>query len=188
MSCSIVVIYHLTNKVMTDTNAKKYLMYIQSEDFYFLAYNSIIFLDTLKCVDGKVMKDCRKLSYLVDFIAHPQYVHLLRKEEVYNTDLRQLTELYSKGIMREKQINKLLFLLNQQEIITLTQQKKDNTKLDITLNKSNLPADFLDKELFKLEIMNSKSIKKNIARLTQLTFSTFIKKAFISKGVKIKIP
>jgi len=90
--------------------------------------------------------------------------------------------------MREKQINKLLFLLNQQEIITLTQQKKDNTKLDITLNKSNLSADFLDKELFKLEIMNSKSIKKNIARLTQLTFSTFIKKAFISKGVKIKIP
>lgn len=159
-------------------------MYIQSEDFYFLTYNTIILLKTLECTNGnRYLKDYRKISFLMDFISNPDYVSFLDKETLSSSDLRELTRLYSNGILRLKELNKLYYTLDNRKIITLT--KKENSEVfDISLNTENVANDFMDNELFEIEIENSKIIKSRIKRLSGLTLDSLKQKLFIDKGVK----
>lgn len=163
---------------------KKRLMYIQSEDFYFLTYNTVILLNTLNCVEGdKYLKDYRKISFLVDFISNPYYASFLKNKTLNESDKRELTRLYSNGIIRQKEINKLFYTLDSRGIIHLS--RKENTDiLDVTLNKSNVPVEFFDGDLFEVEILNSLLIKNHISRLSSITLDTLKQKIFIDKGVK----
>lgn len=165
-------------------NEKKRLMYIQSEDFYFLTYNTIIFLKTLDCINGsRHLKDYRKISFLMDFISNPYYVSYLDKEILSSSDLRELTRLYSNGILRLKELNKLYYTLDSRKIITLS--KKENSDVfDISLNIENVADEFLDEELFEIEIENSKVIKSRIKRLSSISLDSLKEKLFIDKGVK----
>ena len=123
---------------------KKRLMYIQSEDFYFLTYNTVILLYTLDCINGvRYMKDYRKISFLMDFISNPYYTSFLDRETLSNSDIRELTRLYSNGILRLKDINKLFYTLDSQKIITLN-KKKGTDVFNISLNVSNLDSNFIN--------------------------------------------
>lgn len=160
-------------------------MYIQSEDFYFLTYNTIILLNTMNCIEGdKYLKDYRKISFLVDFISNPYYVAFLRGGVLNESDKRELTRLYSNGILRQKEINKLFYTLDSRGIIHLT-RKTNSDILDVTLNKSQVPAEFFDGELFEMEIQNSLLIKNHISRLAAITLDTLKQKLFTDKGVKV---
>lgn len=165
-------------------NEKKRLMYIQSEDFYFLTYNTIILLHVLNCTNGeRFLKDYRKLSFLMDFISNPYFASFLEKDSLSNSDVRELTRLYSNGILRLKEINKLYYTLDNRKIITL--ERKDNSDiLNISLNESKLPGDFFDTELFEVEIENAKLIKSRLKRLTGITLDSLREKLFTDKGVK----
>lgn len=159
-------------------------MYIQSEDFYFLTYNTIILLQTLNCTNGeRFMKDYRKISFLIDFISNPYYSTFLNKDILSDSDTRELTRLYSNGILRLKEINKLFYTLDSQKIISL-EKKNGSDVLNICLNEPALPTDFINKDLFQVEIENAKLIKSRIQRLTTITLDSLQKKLFIDKGVK----
>jgi len=164
---------------------KKRLMYIQSEDFYFLTYNTIILLNTLDCVEGdKYLKDYRKIPFLIDFIANPYFAAFLNGSVLNEFDKREMTRLYSNGILRQKEINKLFYTLDKRGLIHLS--RKDNSDiLDVTLNKSKLSSDFFDSELFGVEIHNSKLIKNHIPKLSFITLDTLKQKLFADKGVKV---
>ena len=167
-----------------DIADKKRLMYIQSEDFYFLTYNTIILLQELKCVDGKFLKDYRKIAFLTDFVSNPYYTSFLKKETYSDKDKNELTRLYSNGILREKEINKLFYSLENRGIITLERNSKKD-EINISLNSKMISPDFLDTELFEVEIRNAKIIKTSINRLISLKLESLITKIFIEKGVKI---
>jgi len=50
--------------------AKKRMMFIQGEDYNFLAYTLLIFLNEMGCHSEKTkFKDFRKIAYLIDFIS-----------------------------------------------------------------------------------------------------------------------
>lgn len=165
-------------------NKKKRLMYIQSEDFYFLTYNTIILLKVLDCTNGKrYLKDYRKISFLMDFISNPYYVSFLDKEILSASDLRELTQLYSNGILRLKELNKLYYTLDSRKIIKL-EKKENSDEFNISLNIDNVACDFIDNELFEIEFKNSKIIKSRIKRLSALTLDSLKQKLFIDKGVK----
>lgn len=164
---------------------KKRLMYIQSEDFYFLTYNTIILLNTLNCIEGdRYLKDYRKISFLVDFTSNPYYAAFLKGGALNESDKREMTRLYSNGILRQKEINKLFYALDSRGIIHLT-RKSNSDILDVTLNKSKVPAEFFDGELFEVEIQNSMLIKNHISRLSSITLDTLKQKLFTDKGVKV---
>ena len=160
-------------------------MYIQSEDFYFLTYNTVILLNTLNCIEGhRYLKDYRKISFLVDFISNPYNAAFLRGGTLNEADKRELTRLYSNGILRQKEINKLFYTLDSRGIIHLA-RKSNSDILDVTLKKSNVLTDFFDDELFEVEIQNSVLIKNYISRLSSITLDTLKQKLFTDKGVKV---
>lgn len=164
---------------------KKRLMYIQSEDFYFLTYNTVILLNTLNCIEGnRYLKDYRKISFLIDFISNPYYASFLKGKILNESDKRELTKLYSNGFIRQKEINKLFYTLDNRGLIHLT-RKENSDILDVTLNKSKFPAEFFDGELFEVEIQNSMLVKNHISRLSSITLDTLKKKVFMDKGVKV---
>jgi len=160
-------------------------MYIQSEDFYFLTYNTVILLNSLNCIEGdRYLKDYRKISFLIDFISNPYYATFLKGAALNESDKREMTRLYSNGILRQKEINKLFYTLDRRGIIHLT-RKRNSDILDVTLNKSKVSEEFFDKELFEVEIQNSMLIKNHIPRLSSITIDTLKQKLFTDKGVKV---
>lgn len=161
---------------------KKQLMYIHSEDFYFLTYNTFVLLNVLDCVNEKrFLKDYRKLAYLIEFVSNPYYASFLTKERLGENNLRELRDLYSNAFVREKEISRLLFALEQQGVVKL--KKKEGAEIiDVTLMKGEIPSDFLDKELFQVEIRNTQLIKENVPRLTSIKLESVIGKIFTDKG------
>lgn len=50
-------------------SAKKRLMFVTHDDFYFLTYNLILVLSALECTSkDKVFTDLKKIAYLIDLI------------------------------------------------------------------------------------------------------------------------
>lgn len=164
---------------------KKRMMFIKSEDYYFLTYSIIILLDTLACTDKqRYFLDYRKLSYLIDFISNRKLVYLLEKEKLNDEEIRIMTNVYSSGILRVKEINKLLYSLDKKKIIHLKKDTKSD-RIDVSLLRDQIDKDFIDKQLFEYELRNSLKLKAILKRLSGLKYETLTEKLFIEKGVKI---
>ena len=91
-------------------SAKKRMMFIQKEDYNFLAYNLLIFLNTLGCTDeGKKFRDFRKVAYLIDFI------NTRRQFEEFTQ--HELANIYTKAHLKKQLISHLLVMLRNKGYI-----------------------------------------------------------------------
>lgn len=156
--------------------AKKRLMFIQKEDYNFLAYNTIILLDELGCTsESKKFRDFRKIAYLIDFInegGNPK-----------NFDQQQLAKIYSRAQIKKKLLHHLLIVLKNKKIISVS-ANATSTTIDLWLNKDMIPLDFLDFTFFKNEIANIIELKTALGgALKTLTIKTLADKIFTQNNV-----
>jgi hypothetical protein len=132
--------------------AKRRIMFIQKEDYNFLTYTLLIFLDTLKCTSEHTpLRDFRKVAYLVDFIN--------QGGDFTKYSPNQLSSIYSKALIKKQLIHHLLHVLNNREYIGIS-RNNPHKSLDIWIKKENIPEGFLDQDLFKNEIDNIKILSK----------------------------
>ncbi|TKC06940.1 hypothetical protein [Pedobacter frigoris] len=135
-------------------SAKKRLMFIQKEDYNYLAYNLLILLDTLGCSNSsKKFRDFRKIAYLVDFINEGG--------DVKRYDQRDLGIIYSRAQIKKKLLHHLLVILKNKGYIGLDLNTTYRS-IDVWINKQNIPKDFFDKEVFKKEIENINQLKTQV--------------------------
>jgi len=155
--------------------AKKRLMFIQKEDYNFLAYNTIILLDALDCTsDTKKFKDFRKIAYLIDFINEGG--------DPTNFDQDQLAKIYSRAQIKKKLLHHLLIVLRNKKFIEVSVNATSKT-IDLWLNKSSVPAEFFNTDFFRKEMDNINELKRVLGTVRNFTMKTLADKIFTDNNV-----
>src|SRR5690606_4766235 len=148
------VIFHLIKRVYMQQNrssAKKRLMFIQKEDYNFLAYSTIILLKSLECTnEDKKFKDFRKIAYLVDFVNEGGIPRQF--------DPPRLADIYAKAQIKKKLLHHLLIVLKNRNLIGVSINTASQT-IDLWLKKEAIPTDFFETPMFENKIRNSMELK-----------------------------
>jgi len=163
---------------------KKRLMYIQDEDLYYYTYIIFIILDFFKCYDEKSsFKDYRRLAYLIDFVADKSNLECMIIGRI-NSQSQQINQLllrlYSKAVLKENEILKLLLALEKNGYVDINVKNNKMTEANISvfIIKRNIPSDFFNEKLFSSERENIALLCKNIKKLSILTRKTLIESLY----------
>jgi len=155
--------------------AKKRLMFIPTEDYNFLAYNLLIFLDEMKCYNEQTrFKDFRKVAYLIDFISGSSDLDEYEKFE--------LSSIYLKAQLKKKLLSHLIITLQNKGYLDISLNTTHKT-IELWLNKENIPKDFFDREKFKREISNIRKLKKDLKITKVSLLKKLVDDIFTNEGV-----
>lgn len=171
---------------MEELSTKKRMMFIKDEDYNFLAYNIFIILNGLGCTMGKSkLKDHRKLSFLIDFVANGKLIDIIEKSNrsktINDVDREILNHSYTNAVLRIKIINQLIFTLNNENIIEVSE--KGLERVNISLKKNNVDKEFFTGDLFKIERNNFKRLKKELQRITIIDLSNMLNQLYYNHGI-----
>ncbi len=163
-------------------------MFLQREDYYFLAYNILIILNELNCVEGKrTFRDHRKLSFIIEFTSKGSLVEILQRGQsngsINLSDRDRLSRSYSVGLTRMNEVLRITLFLAHNGILTATKQR-DGT-FNLRLNPEKLPSGFLRSEEFAYEISNIQSFRRQTNRLSNLLARTFLERTYSDNGIMI---
>ena len=156
-------------------SAKKRMMFIQMEDYNFLAYNLLIFLDEMKChSENTRFKDFRKIAYLIDFISGSANLDKYERFELSN--------IYLNAQLKKKLLSHLIITLQNRGFLDISLNTTHRT-IELWLNKENISKEFFDKQKFQREISNIKKLKQEfkITKVSKLT--SLVDELFKKRGV-----
>jgi len=155
--------------------AKKRLMFIPTEDYNFLAYNFLIFLDEMKCYNEKTrFKKKKKIAYLIDFISGSSNLDEYEKFELSN--------IYLKAQLKKKLLSHLILTLQNKGYLNISLNTTHKT-IELWLNKENIPKDFFDREKFKREISNIRKLTKELKITKVSSLKKLVDNIFTNRGV-----
>lgn len=157
-------------------SAKKRLMFIQKEDYNFLAYSTIILLKFLDCTtEAKRFRDFRKIAYLVDFVNEGG--------EPSAFEEKRLADIYNKAQIKKKLLHHLIIVLKNRELISVSVNKTSKT-IDLWLNGNAIPKDFFDTKIFDNEIENVAELQKSLTtRVRSMTIKNLVEKIFNDNNI-----
>lgn len=155
--------------------AKRRMMFIQGEDYNFLAYNLLIFLNEMGCHSEKTkFKDFRKIAYLIDFISG--------STNLAEYDKFELSNIYLKAQLKKKLLSHLIITLKNKNYVDISLNTTHKT-IELWINKENIPKDFFDKVVFKREISNIQKLRKEL-KITRISLlKNLIDGIFTNRGV-----
>jgi len=170
------------------TTARKRLMFLTQEDFYFLTYNSLILLSGLgSTTKNKSLKDMRKLAFLIDFVSSPYLTALMSKSTQDDTNLPEqdkaaLASAYARAKDRLPFVNRLVYALEKRSLVS-TQQDLETKTVNVFLQSTDLSETFINSELFEFERKNIQELLVTIPRVRTLSLSTLLERLFRNHGV-----
>lgn len=142
-------------------NVKKRLMFSKDDDYYFIAYNSLVFLHATGCTDETAaFKDYTKLAYLIPLIADSTLLDsLVSCKEQHripsNYEKMQMQDLYLQAHLRRKLLASIVFALESKNYIFLQKGTRKGS-IDIWLNESNISSSYFDSKWFEVVRSGSK--------------------------------
>lgn len=150
-------------------------MFIQTEDYNFLAYNLLIFLNEMGChSESTRFKDFRKIAYLIDFIN--------ATKNLDDYDEFELSDIYLKAQLKKKLLSHLIITLQNRDFLDIALNTTHKT-IELWIKKDNIPNDFFDKKRFKREIVNIRKLKKQF-KITKVSLLTkLVNDIFTERGV-----
>lgn len=171
---------------MNSISAKKRIMFIDSEDYYFITYNALIALKSLGCYTGKLFKDCRKLPHIISILNSPALLEIVKRRSLNIAlsieDKSMLSLNYSKSIVQSKEYFKVLFALDRHEILNITKSSKDGL-FDCHLIKTKALDEFISGQIFFNDQQRALLFFRYVQRCSSLTYETFISKIYARDGV-----
>lgn len=161
--------------IATKENAKRRIMYIQKEDYNFLAYNILLVLRQFNANDeSSIFKDFRKIAYLI---------HFINLNPNFNTyDQNELAKIYSQAQLKKQLISHLLIILRNRKFIGMS-INHTHQSFDIWIIEENIPEDFFNKDFFVKEIINIQYLQSNISRLKGITVKKMVDTIFTKNNV-----
>lgn len=167
---------------------KRRLNYISAEDFYFLTYEMILTLSSILTSADSLFKDHRKLSYLVHLISDPRIIGVLERNKgryiPSTADKELLFSSFTAGELHKGEIYKILLALQKKGFVSL-QKSAEAEVLDIKLNKTEIPKEFLQYEGFNADRKIIDRIKKITPRISSLSIETFLSRIYRDYGLNI---
>lgn len=173
---------------MNDNFKEKRLLYNNSEDLYFLAYNLILILSVLDCKTEKSsFKDYRKLIFLIPIISNEKNTQLLLN--YYKSDIKpnahiikELNRIYYDAIETITLLRYLLLILEKRNIIKIV---VEDNKVNIYLLENETIKMFIQDTKFEKEKRRIIDIKGKVKLLKRLNYMTFVDYFFKANGVAI---
>lgn len=171
------------------TAVKKRIMFIQGEDFNYLAYHVLVILDGLKCNSpNKPLKDHRKLAFVIDLVSSPTLAPMLARRARLDSrlsvrDLHSLATAYANGASRKHLVTRVVSSLVNRGLLAVKKADRD-LELNVWLNREKIPQTFLTSDLYQNERDNLRLLRGISSHLRALTLETFLKKLFDDNGVQ----
>ncbi len=170
-------------------HARKRLMFLTHEDFYFLAYNCIIIMKAMGCTQRKnALKDLRKLSYMIDFATDSYLTESVCSSASRSAgiapDTKQLLEnAYFRSKERLPHVNRLLYAMAKRNYLCTFHESKSGISEGFLCTDS-LPSELLASSLFTPELTNMSVFLGTFSRARTSTLDSFLENVFRKKGVK----
>lgn len=168
---------------------KKRIMFSKNDDYYFIVYNTLIFLNTnnFDTLEHK-FQDYRKLAYIVPFISNNFLLEMLDNcvlKGCYSSiDINLLQNIYYNTRFNLKTFTAIILAMENKGLVHLLKDPKRSC-VDIWIDKEKIPKTFLMNELFNIDANNTILFNKIIPRNRTLTLKTLLKKLFEENGVLI---
>lgn len=165
---------------------KKRLMFSKDDDYYFITYNVLIFLNTIGCRrPTSKFTDYTKLVYITPFVSDASLVRLLpESKKLDEAEIDVLQEHYLKSRIRITLFTSILIAMEHKGLVGLA-KNKPRKSIDVWINPDNIPRNFDENSAFRIEETNSRLLKQYIPRITTVTPATLLERLFSSKGVKV---
>ena len=169
--------------------AKKRMMFISSEDFYFLAYNTVIILDALGCTEeNKQFVDHRKLPALIEFTSNGLLASALLRYDggrvVNAEDSQFFADAYGRSTGKEAILYRLLLSLERRNVIGLVKSAYDEG-VNVFLKPSAIPKAFLANDIYSSERENIRAVQRVLRQTRIMKLRTMLGRLFEDKGVLI---
>lgn len=169
-----------------DNKKIRKLSHLSGEDYYYMTYLLILCLNEFSSKKSRVLKDHRKISFLIHIISSSAIVDIINenKEKINVKDKDLLYTSYTKGTIHAKDIYKLILSLEIKGLVKVIKTSNPEI-LDVKLLDENVPKSFFDKKLFEKELANIVKLKGNFTRLSVTGLNTFIERVYTKKGLRV---
>ena len=165
-------------------NPKKRMMFIASEDYYYITYSILLILQYLESYNGNNIQDRRILNVLIETTSNSRLLTVLERSKLLHqlpqgSDISVLENSYDRIQSRTAFVNRVLFVLNHHNYVELLDD------YGIALVNQNIPDGFYDEKLFELEISNILRIKKLYPQIKRTKTERLIENLFTKNGVLV---
>jgi len=171
---------------MQSRSVKKEIMFITGEDYNFYAYSVIVLLFHLGCHGVRWFKDCRKLSHIIPLVTTSSAFSTLERckngYEITSSEKLVVSQNYSDSIVRMNDVNKLLFALNQNELVNIERGRE--MTWDCQLDMTDALRAFISDSIFNDEKQRVITLKKIVPKLSFVKYETFIERVYKDCGVE----
>lgn len=166
--------------------AKRRIMFIAGEDFYFLAYTLFIVLSDLGANSAeKEFIDPRKIAYIADMIGSDSDLHLVTSNAPLSPSGRsRLAVLYDRAVSRRVPVERLLEALAKRGWIAVSRDPAHSDRDRVCLIQTEQVVTMLENPLFKAERNRIKQLRQLLPQLRTMTLATLRQRIFDDRGVR----
>jgi hypothetical protein len=155
------------------------MMFVAGEDFYFLAYTTLLIMAELGCTStDRIYLDVTGIPYLADLVSHEADLKLaLMKTPLSQTELARLSLLYDRAAARSVPFERVLTALVERGLLELRGRDPRSAYLKVAPTTLKLNDELFDGERERI-------VRLRQLRLSRIRRTTLTTKLFGSHGVR----
>lgn len=164
--------------------AKRRIMFVASEDFYFLTYTLFVLLNELRSFSHEnALVDFRKLAYLSDFLGSDDDLALATTTVTLSSSGRsRLTLIYDRAVSRRAAVERLIEALVYQGHISVVREVGQPGRVHLVASPA-IKA-FVEDSTYQGERRRIKAMRKHLPQLRTMTVSRMRERLFDERGVR----
>lgn len=164
-------------------SAKRRIMFVAGEDFYFLTYTLFVLLTELDATSpSSELSDSRKLSYLADLLSSDSDLHLVTTDTpLSGLSKSRLSLLYDRAVARRFAVERLIHVLERRGLIAVTRSPNEPDRLHLV--HSEPVSVLLGNSFYQRERDRVRALKKKIPKLRSMKLDTLKQRIFDDHGV-----
>jgi hypothetical protein len=164
--------------------AKRRIMFVAGEDFYFLAYTCFVLLRELRATSPeRALFDSRKLSYVADFLGSDSDLRLAVTSAPLSSSARsRLSLLYDRALARRVAVERLVEALAKRDLIHATRAQGETDRVHLLENAE--VSTLLASPLYAAEAARLKRLRQSIPHLRTMMLAALKDRLFGDRGVR----
>lgn len=163
--------------------ARRRLMFVPGEDFYFLAYTTLVLLAELKSTTPeRALVDSRKVAYLADLLGSDSDLRLaLTSAPLTPSAKSRLALLYDRAAARHAPLERIENALSRRGLVTFSRATGQPDHL--FLQDQDAASRLLSQELYDGERERLRKLRGSFPQLRTMTLATMKDRLFGRHGV-----
>jgi hypothetical protein len=164
--------------------AKRRIMFVAGEDFYFLSYTLFVLLKELKATSpDNSLADPRKLAYIADFVGGDSDLRLaVTTAPLSSSALSRLSLLYDRAVARRVAVERLVEALATRGLIHI--DRRPDGKDRVHLVETHEVEMLLAGSYYRREVDRLKELRRVLPQLRTMTLATLKQSLFGDRGVR----